>query len=111
MKAHLRETEENLHRALRATYRQRVGGQPPGEEWQNRVMDRIRRLGPWAAKRTAEVFFARYVWRFAPVACAILLTLAGAFLFQLDMFTDVEMARLFVGDPVTYEWFQVVDAS
>ena len=72
-----------------------------GEEWQMSVMNRIRRLGPLPARADYFTLFGQTVWRFAPVACVLILVLAIS-LIKLDFIPESEAAKIFFTNPVEY---------
>ena len=72
-----------------------------GEEWQMNVMSRIRKLGPLPAKTDYFTLFGQTVWRFAPVACVLILVLAIS-LIKLDFIPESELVKIFFNNPVEF---------
>ena len=105
-----RENLKKVQRALASAYK---AGEKieVGDVWVDRVMVRIRGLGPLTSRRGFMTLFERYVWRFAPVAALILLILAGVLYQQMDFLSDCEMARVFEETRCDDSIFQVLGAS
>lgn len=82
-----------------------------GDVWEDRVMVRIRGLGPLTSRLGFMALFERYVWRFAPVAALILLLLVGVLYQQMNFLSDCEMARVFVETRCDDSLFQILGAS
>ena len=99
---------EDMHRKLKETltaaYHEREEGKAD-ELWQVGVMNHIRSMGPLKRGFDYFEFFEPFVWRLAPVACALILILAAIF-FQMDFLSDYEVAKVLMEDPVDYAMFQ-----
>ena len=80
-----------------------------GDAWEERLMIRIRGLGPLTSRGGFTVLFERYVWRFSPIAGLILLVLAGVLYHQMGFLSECEMARVFVENRCDDSLFQVLD--
>lgn len=105
-----RESDDRLREALAAAYERRK--QPEvGDDWDEGVMRRVRMVGPVAFRPRFISLFERYIWRFAPVACVVIVILFTALVLQLDFVRDCEMASVLVEDPSNYSLFQLIDVS
>lgn len=93
-----------IRKALAAAYREKEKA-AVGELWQTRVMGRIKSLGPLYPATSYLEFFERFVWRLAPVACALILILAAIFV-HMDFISEYEMAKIFFDDPADISLFQ-----
>ena len=71
------------------------------DQWQTETMRRIRQIGPLESNDTYLFNFERLVWRFAPIACALILVLSICLL-NLDFVQEYEMSKLLLDDPVEY---------
>jgi len=60
--------------------------------WQIKVMSHIRSLGPLGSKTNYFMLLEPFVWRFAPVACVLILVLTICFI-NLDFIPEYEMAK------------------
>ncbi|UCF83769.1 MAG: hypothetical protein JSV50_21845 [Desulfobacteraceae bacterium] len=100
MKSIKEEDFVKLRKALAAAYREKEKTEVD-ELWQSRVMGHIRNLGPLYPKTGYFELFQGLVWRFAPVACALVLLL-GAAVAQLDFVSDYELAKIFIEDPADF---------
>lgn len=87
-----------LREALTAAYREREVVST-GELWEARVMGHVRSLGVAASPANFSALFGRFVWRFAPVACILIVTLAIG-LANLNYAPEYEMAATFMTDPI-----------
>ena len=65
---------DKIQQALTSAYKTREKIEV-GDAWENRVMVRIRGLGPLTSRFDFTALFERYVWRFAPAAALALLVL------------------------------------
>ena len=93
-----------LKNALTTAYREKERTEV-SDLWQINTMRHIQRLGPLDAKTGYLMSFEQLVWRFAPVACALILVFSVC-LFNLDFSHEYEMAELFMEDPVEYSFAQ-----
>jgi hypothetical protein len=78
--------------------------------WQIRVMRHVRSLGPLNVKTNYLELFEGLVWKFAPVACLLILALT-IILTRLDFVSDYEIAKAFMEDPLDFSLFQFLQAS
>jgi len=69
-------------------------------------MSHIRSLGPVYAKTGYFEIFEQLVWRFAPVACVLILMLTLCII-NLDLVPEYEMVKLFVEDPIEFSYVQM----
>ena len=100
MKSIKKEDLIKLRDAFATTYREKEKIEVD-ERWQVRVMDHIRSLDPLYPKTNFFEVFQRFLWRLAPIACALILLL-GAALSQLDTVSDDELTKVFLEDPADY---------
>ena len=104
----MKDDQKKLKRSLTAAYYEKEKAQV-NDFWQTRVMDHIRGLGPVNNRTTYLELLEHFVWRFAPVACGLIVVLAAA-LMQIDVVSDYEIAKAFV-DPLDFSLFQVLQTS
>jgi len=97
-----------LESALKRAFREKEKAKP-GEQWQQQMMSHIRSLGPVYAKTDYLEVFEQFVWRFAPVACALILMLTLCII-NLDLVPEYEMVKLFVEDPIEFSYVQMFGA-
>ena len=86
-----------LREALSAAYREKDTARA-GELWETRVMGHIRSLGA-VFPTSFYALFSRFVWRFAPVALLLIITLTVA-LVNLDYSPEYEITATFMTDPI-----------
>lgn len=96
-----------LKKALITAYHEKEKAEV-GELWQMKVMSHIRSLGPLTSKTNYFELLEQFVWRFAPVACLLILILAICII-KLDPISDYEMARAFIDDPVDFTLLQLFE--
>ena len=72
---------------------------PTGELWETRVMGHIRSLGAPVPAASFSTIFGRFVWRFAPVACILIVVLTIG-LANLDYAPEYELTTTFMTDPI-----------
>jgi len=72
-----------------------------GKEWQINVMNRIRKLGPLPARTDYFVLFRETVWRFAPLACILILVLVIS-LIKLDFIPESELVKIFFNNQLEF---------
>jgi hypothetical protein len=99
-----RNWEDNLIRTLRVAYHEKEKVEV-GEQWQGKVMHHVRGIRHVLSKRSFFEQFGDALWRFAPVACALILIL-GVCILKFHMIPDYEMAKLVANDPVEYGLLQ-----
>ena len=92
--------ENLLIRAYREKERAKVG-----EQWQKNLMSHIRSLGPLNSKTNFFELLEPFVWRFAPVACVLILVLTICFI-NLDFVPEYEMAKTYIEDPIEFTFLQ-----
>lgn len=90
--------DEALQGALRRAYRERERVEI-GEEWRSGLMERIRRSGVPEARQDFFLVFEHFLWRLTPAIC-LLIILLGVVLFKVGFFSDQEVFRQFLGDPM-----------
>jgi len=81
----------------------------PSEHWQRNVMSHIRNLGPLDVKTNYLDLFERFLWRFAPAACVLILMLTLCIIY-LDLVPEYEIVKLFVEDPIEFSYVQIFGA-
>jgi hypothetical protein len=99
----MKSTEEDyikLKKALSAAYLEKEKAEV-SDLWRIRVMSHVRKRGSIESKVDYFELFERFVWRLAPVACALILVLAAA-VTQLDFVSDYEMVKMFIEDPADF---------
>jgi hypothetical protein len=96
--------QENLNRTLRAAYHEKEKGEV-GEQWQEKVMHHVRGIRHVLSKKSFFEQFGDALWRFAPVACALILIL-GVCIVKFHMIPDYAMAKIVANDPMEYGLLQ-----
>ena len=66
--------QEALIEILRQAHREKQNLEI-GDQWQQKVMDRIREFGPIETKPSFLVMFQQLVWRLVPATCVLILGL------------------------------------
>ena len=89
-----------LKKALISAYSEK-GKAEVGDHWQAETMRRIRQISPLESSAAYLFNFERLVWRFAPIACALILVFSICLL-NLDFAQEYEMSKLLLDDPVEY---------
>ncbi len=99
-----RNRQENLIRTLRVAYleKEKVA---VGDQWQTRVMRQVQGIRRARSRINFFEQFGNALWRFAPVACALILIL-GICILKFHMVPDYEMAKLVANDPMDYGLLQ-----
>jgi len=69
------------------------------EHWQKSVMVHIRSTVHRPSNADYLEVFGRFVWKWSPVACALVLLMAGAAI-QLDFLPEYEIAKILMEDPI-----------
>lgn len=92
--------EERLRALLTKAYLSKEGG-TIDEFWVQRVMDDIQRLGPFDSRQSFLMQFEKLVWRFAPVACVLIIALA-LYIMRVDFVPEYEIAQILINDPVGF---------
>jgi len=105
----VKEKQKKLKKTLTAAYYGKEKA-AVNEHWQIRVMSHVRSLGPLNDKINYLELFERFVWKFAPVACLLILALA-IILTNLDFVSDYEIAKALMEDPWDFSLFQFLQAS
>lgn len=100
-----KDNHERLEKALTTAYHEKESPEV-NESWQMKVMSNIRKLGPLNAKTDSLMLFEQVVWRFAPVACLLILTLT-AFMINLDFIPAYEMTKISMNDPIELTFAQL----
>ncbi|MBN2467979.1 MAG: hypothetical protein JXD19_07490 [Deltaproteobacteria bacterium] len=95
----------HLENQLISAYREKEAMTLDGE-WESAVMKDVRRSRLLVAVSPPGMgLFSQWVWRFAPVAGA-LIVLFTFLLFHLDVISEFEMATLLMNDPVEFSLVQ-----
>ena len=96
---------EVLRRILRQAYRGKDNIEV-GDHWQDEVMRRVRELGAIEPAPSLLDMLEQLVWKFAPVACLLILVLT-AVLLQFDFNYQYDIFYLFTNgtDDVTFTQF------
>lgn len=105
-----RKKNEKLQQTLKEAYLLRDNVRT-GPEWEKRVMSRVREIGPLNPGQGWVDFIEGCFWRFAPVACILILVLSVALVFQFDAIAEAEMAKTFLEGSVDYSFFEVVQTA
>ena len=96
----MKDNMTKIREALAAAYRE---NEPVSadELWDTRVMGHVRSLvvPVSASSASFSVFFGRFVWRFAPVACILIVALTIG-LANLDYTPEYEITASFMTDPI-----------
>ena len=90
----------HLRKALSTAYHKKEEAEV-SEGWQSELMHQIRKSGFLCGRPVFIEFFQRFVWRLAPVACALLF-LFGLAVSQLHLFSDEILVVMFTEDPAEY---------
>ena len=69
--------------------------------WDIRVMGHIRKLGPLGPMTNLLMQFEALVWRFAPIACILIVALAVC-MTRIDFVSENEIAAILINDPVEF---------
>jgi len=87
-----------IREALSAAYRERETAHTD-ELWETRVMGHVRSLGAPVSPADFPALFGRFVWRFAPVACLLIVALTVG-LVTLDYAPEYDITATFMTDPI-----------
>lgn len=96
--------QEYLIGAFRVAYHEKEKVEV-GEQWQQKVMYHLRTIPLALSKKKFFEQFGDALWRFAPVACALILIL-GICILKFHMIPDYELAKIVANDPVEYGLLQ-----
>lgn len=77
-----------------------------GELWREKVMAQIRSAAPRPSNVDYFEAFGRFVWRWSPVACVLVLLLAGAAI-QLDFMPEYEIAKILMEESIDYSLLEI----
>ena len=69
-------------------------------------MRHVRSVGPLNATTSYVDLFEQFVWRFAPVACVLIIMLTFCIV-NLDLVPEYEVVKLFVEDPIQFSYVQM----
>ncbi|MDI6616728.1 MAG: hypothetical protein QME27_08435 [Syntrophaceae bacterium] len=94
----MKEQMSRIREALGAAYRGRERFSTD-DLWEARVMGHVRSLGTPASPPRFSALFGRFVWRLAPVACALIIALTAG-LVNLDYTPEYEITTAFMTDPI-----------
>lgn len=86
-----------LTKALFAAYREKAKVEVDAQ-WQMKVMNHVRRLGPVRSRGISFEFVERYMWQFASATCLLILILTAA-LIRGEFIPEYEIARVFMEEP------------
>lgn len=71
------------------------------ETWQAEVMDHIKKIGPLKTDTNGAVFSDKFMWRFVPATCILILILSfGLMIGVLE--PEYEFTKIFLNDPIGY---------
>ena len=76
------------------------------EQWEMKVMQHIRTLGPLPFKTSSFDFFEQLGWRFAPAVCVVI-ALLTFWMVKLDFVPEEEMAILSIEQPVEADYVEM----
>ena len=107
MKSIKKEDDIKIRKSLAVAYREKEKALV-GELWQGRVMVHIQNLGSLYPKTSFFELFQQFVWRLAPVTCALVFFL-GVALAQRNFVSDYELTKIFIGDPADFSMFTLFD--
>ena len=105
----IKKDQKKLKKTLTAAYYEKEKASVNGL-WQIRVMSHVRSLGPLNTKTNYLELFEGFVWKFAPVACLLILALT-IILTKLDFVSEYEIAKAFMEDSLDFSLFQFLQAS
>lgn len=95
----MKENTTKIREALSAAYREKETAHT-GDLWETRVMGHVKTLGvPASPAATFSALFGRFVWRFAPVACILIIALTIG-LVNLDYAPEYDITATFMTDPI-----------
>lgn len=92
---------DKIEKALKAVYRQRGEAAPPSLDprWRADILRQIRTLRPDTDPPVLWLF-QQYIWRLAPVACALILAM-GLWMMQTGLNPELDLVALFLDNPVS----------
>ncbi|MBW2673785.1 MAG: hypothetical protein JRD89_10290 [Deltaproteobacteria bacterium] len=94
----MKDNTTKVREALSAAYREKETVHT-GELWETRVMGHVRSLSAPASPADFSTLFGRFVWRFAPVACLLIVALTVG-LVTLDYAPEYDITATFMTDPI-----------
>jgi hypothetical protein len=94
----MKDNTTKIREALSTAYREKDTVHT-GELWETRVMGHVRSLGAPASPVNFSALFGRFVWRFAPVACLLIVALTVG-LATLDYAPEYDITATFMADPI-----------
>ncbi len=98
-----------LKNALSAVYREKEKAEV-SDFWKVETMRHIRRLGPPDLQAAYLVEFEKFLWRFVPVACALIIVFSVC-LSNLNFAQEYGMARLLLDDPIEYAFVELFETD
>lgn len=98
MEAIERKDLSKIFKALTSAYSKREDAEVGGTWWEARVMGHIRSLDTFYPAASYIEVYQQFLWRLAPVACLVALTLA-VLIVRMDFISDYELAKIFASDP------------
>jgi hypothetical protein len=81
----------------------------PSAQWQENVMRRVRNVGPLNATTGSLDLFEQFLWRFAPIACVLIIVLTCCIIY-LGLVPEYEVVELFIKDPIEFSYVQMFEA-
>ena len=100
MKTLPREKLNRLWKAFMISYRERERAEVRGK-WREAVINQIHSLGSYPYRIGYLEFFEGFVWRYAPVACILILILATVIV-KLDILSEYTLVQLFMENPLDF---------
>jgi hypothetical protein len=76
------------------------------EAWQVGVMDHIKKLRPLKTDANGAVFSNKFMWRFVPATCVLILILSFSLMIGV-LEPEYELTKIFLNDPVGYTVIQL----
>lgn len=100
----MKANEEKIKRLLQTAYHEKAS-LSVGDGWRMDVMRGVRNLGPLNPAHDGWGFADRFVWRFAAVACTVLVGLS-LYTLQANGGPEQMLANQFLTDPVSFSLFE-----
>jgi len=98
--------DTKVKQALKAAYNAKENDGPKiGEQFEARVMRRIRALGPIHSRPDYLLLFEQFFWRLVPVT-AVLIIVMAALAIQLYFVSEFDMTAIFMDDPLSFNLIQ-----
>ncbi|MDM8554435.1 hypothetical protein QUF75_06865 [Desulfococcaceae bacterium HSG7] len=105
---HSRKKNSQLKEMLKSAYDAKAESYFPDtdEQWEMRVMQRIRAMSHADACPDFYSLFNQFVWRLAPVSVIIIVALT-VIMNSFDILTDLEIASMLADDPMGFSLNQM----